>query len=196
MTGTTKKDVDPEKMKNAELHAHFTQLLVGRAHDMDTRLGDEDSNLSNVMEKIDGLETAFNTKLDAKFQEVLARLPPQPQPGIHVPHARRVALASPPASTVIAAAAAMEAATQDGYDADKGEDKFEDENELEEGEVQQPTPGRRRQYNRNVRPPPRPRRDDEHVAKLKLNIPPFEGRYNSDVYLTWDLEVEQRFACL
>jgi hypothetical protein len=45
MTGTTKEDVDPEKMTNSELQAHFTQLLVGRAHDIDTRLGDVDSKL-------------------------------------------------------------------------------------------------------------------------------------------------------
>jgi hypothetical protein len=76
MTGTMKEDVDPEKITNAELHAHFTELLVGRAHNMDTRLGDVDSKLFDAMEKIDGLEEAFNTKLDAKFQEVLARLPP------------------------------------------------------------------------------------------------------------------------
>jgi hypothetical protein len=37
---------------------------------------------------------------------------------------------------------------------------------------------------------------DDHVAKLKLNIPPFEGRYNPDAYLTGELEVEQHFACL
>jgi hypothetical protein len=59
-------------MTNAELHAHFTQLLVGHAHDVDTCLGDVDSKLFDAMEKIDGLEVAFNTKLDAKFQEVLA----------------------------------------------------------------------------------------------------------------------------
>jgi hypothetical protein len=39
-------------------------------------LGDVDSKLSDAMEKIDGLEAAFNAKLDAKFQEVLAWLPP------------------------------------------------------------------------------------------------------------------------
>jgi hypothetical protein len=44
MTGTTKEDVNPEKMTNAESHAHFTQLLVGCAHDMDV-----DSKLSDVM---------------------------------------------------------------------------------------------------------------------------------------------------
>jgi hypothetical protein len=34
---------------------------------MDTRWGDVDSKLSDVMEKIDGLKEAFDTKLDAKF---------------------------------------------------------------------------------------------------------------------------------
>jgi hypothetical protein len=111
MTGNTKEDVDPEKMTNTKLHAHFTQLLVGRAHDMDTRLGDVDSKLSDAMQKIDGLEAAFNAKLDAKFQEVLARLPPQPQPGVHVPRERRIPLAPPPAGTVTATAVTMEAAT-------------------------------------------------------------------------------------
>jgi hypothetical protein len=87
-------------------------------------------------------------------------------------------------------------ATQDGYAADEGENEFKDENKLEEDEVQQPAPGRTRQYNRNARPPPRPVHDDEHVAKLKLNILPFKGRYNPHAYLTWELEVEQRFAYL
>jgi hypothetical protein len=199
MTGTTKDDVDPEKMTTAELHAHFTRLLVGRAQDVDTRLGDVDSKLSDAMDKIVGLEASFNTKLDAQFQEVLARLPPLPQPGIHVPRACRVPLIPPSAGTVTAAAAAaaaMEVATHDGYAANEGENEFEDENELKEDEVQQPAPGRPRQYNRNARPPPRLVRDDEYVAKLKLNIPPFEGRYNPDAYLTWELEVEKRFACL
>jgi hypothetical protein len=171
-------------MTSADLHAHFTQLLVGHAHDVDTRLGDVDSKLSDAMEKIDGLEEAFNAKLDAKFQDVLARLPPQP--GVYTPRVCCVPLASPPPGTVTVVVAATEAATHDGYAADEGEDKFEDENELDEEEVQQPSPGRPRQYNHNARPPPRPVRDNEHVAILKLNIPPFEGRYNPDTYLTWN----------
>jgi hypothetical protein len=91
MTGTTTDDVDLEKMTSAELHADFTQLLVGHAHDVDTCLADVDSKLSDMMNKIDGLEVAFNAKLDAKFQEVLARLPPQP--GVHAPRARCIPLA-------------------------------------------------------------------------------------------------------
>ncbi|KAK1664846.1 hypothetical protein QYE76_053005 [Lolium multiflorum] len=71
--GPTKDVVEPDKMTSAELHAHCTQLLVGRAQDVDSRLGDVDSKLTDAMEKIEGLEEAFNIKLDAKFQEVLAR---------------------------------------------------------------------------------------------------------------------------
>jgi hypothetical protein len=138
MTRTTKDDVDLEKMTSAELHAHFTRLLVGHAQDVDTCLCDVDSKRSDAMDKIAGLEASFNTKLDAKFQEVLGRLPPQPQSGVHAPRARHVPLVPPSAGTVTAAAAAaaaMEVATQDGYAADEGENELEDENELEEDEV-------------------------------------------------------------
>jgi hypothetical protein len=38
--------------------------------------------------------------------------------------------------------AATEAASQDGYAVDEGENEFEDENKLKEDEVQQPAPGR------------------------------------------------------
>jgi hypothetical protein len=102
------------------------------------------------MHKIAGLEASFNAKLDAKFQEVQARLPPQPQPGVHAPCARRVPLVSPPAGTVIAVVAATEAASQDGYAIDEGENEFKDENKRKEDDVQQPAPGRPRQYNRNA----------------------------------------------
>ena len=86
MTGEPKKETkkeetlapDPATMTNAELHAHFNHLLVERAQDVDNQI-------AAAMERIDGLEEAFNTKLDAKFQEVLDRLPapaaqPAPQP--------------------------------------------------------------------------------------------------------------------
>jgi hypothetical protein len=123
MTGTATDDVDPKKMTSAELHAHFTRMLVGHAPDVDTHLGDVHSKLSDAMDKIAGLEESFNAKLDAKFQEVLAHLPPQPQPGIHVQHACRVPLIPPPIGTVTAAAAAAaasEVTTQDGYAANEG----------------------------------------------------------------------------
>ena len=58
-------------------------------------------------------------------------------------------------------------------------------------------PGRPHVHPRNlVHRPQAQVREDDHVAKLKLVIPPFEGCYNHDAYLTWELEVEQRFACL
>ena len=60
-----------------------------------------------------------------------------------------------------------------------------------------PPPSHPHAYHRNGRAAPPPEvRDHDHLPKLKLNIPPFEGRYVPDIYLTWDLETEQRFACL
>ena len=132
---------------------------------------------SELGDKIDALKTSFANKIETKFQEVLGRLPPvapaaqQRQNPNAIGRARRVPLADDP------------------YE---GDDDFVDD-EAEEGEVNQ-RPGRPRALNRNARAPP-PVCDDDHVAKLKLTLPPFDGRYNPDAYLTWELEVEQRFAC-
>jgi hypothetical protein len=173
-------------MTSADWHAHFTQLLVGHAHDVDSRLGDIDSKLTDAMEKIGGLEEAFNSKLDAKFQEVLARLQ---QPRGNARRARRVPDVDLPAGTADVALVAPESAFDEGYEDYGGEDKLVEENEFDGKEVLQHPPSRPRQYNRNPRPPPRPVRDDDHVAKLKLNIPLFEGGYHLDAYLTWELKV-------
>ena len=59
-----------------------------------------------------------------------------------------------------------------------------------------PPPGRTQAYHRNGRAAPPKVQAHDHLPKLKLNIPPFEGRYVPDIYLTWELETEQRFTCL
>ncbi|KAK1641612.1 hypothetical protein QYE76_059417, partial [Lolium multiflorum] len=142
-------------MTNAEMHAHFLHLLTGHATDVDGRLGDVDAKLTDALDKIDGLEAAFNSKLDAKFQELLTRLPP-PRANVQR-RARRVPRADVPAGTAPAEAAAHDAPSDEGYEDYGGnEDEQVDENMLDDEEVQQPAPGRPRQLNRNVRPPPRP----------------------------------------
>src|SRR4051812_45286228 len=90
MTDTSR---NPATMTNQELHAHFSELLVGRAEDVDARLGEFDTKLTNAMDKIDGLEKSFNDKLDARFKEVLDILPvPAPAPAPLAPRhgARRI----------------------------------------------------------------------------------------------------------
>ncbi|KAK1608008.1 hypothetical protein QYE76_031681 [Lolium multiflorum] len=154
-TSTESANVDPDKMTNTEMHAHFLHLLGGHTTDVDGRLGDVDAKLTDALDKIDGLEAAFNSKLDAKFQELLTRLPP---PRVHVQRrARRVPRADVPAGTAPAAAAAPDAPSDEGYEDYEGDaDEQVDENELDDEEVQQPAPGRPRQLNRHARPPPRP----------------------------------------
>ena len=74
------------------------------------------------------------------------------------------------------------------------EDHYEDEVDQNQNYVQPPAPpppGRPYAYHRNSRAAPPPEvRDQDHLPKLKLNIPPFEGRYVPDIYLTWELETE------
>ncbi|KAK1695348.1 hypothetical protein QYE76_012045 [Lolium multiflorum] len=142
-------------MTNAEMHAHFLHLLGGHTTDVDGRLGDVDAKLTDALDKIDGLEAAFNSKLDAKFQELLTRLPP-PRDNVRR-RARRVPIPDVPAGTAPAAAAAPDAPSDEGYEDYGGnEDEHVDENMLDDKEVQQPAPGRPRQLNRNARPPPWP----------------------------------------
>ena len=60
-----------QPLEGEALQAYITTLLADHMQDVDKRFTD-------TMEQLEGLETAFTTKLDAKFQEVLARLPPPP----------------------------------------------------------------------------------------------------------------------
>src|SRR6266699_7039626 len=83
MTGTPSStdSVDPENLTSKELHARFNQLFVGQAQDIEARFAEQ-------ADKIDGLETSFTTQLEAKFQELLGRLPP-PAPAAPAAHQRR-----------------------------------------------------------------------------------------------------------
>jgi hypothetical protein len=125
-------------MTNAELHAHLTYLLGGHAHGVDACLRDVDSKLTDALEKMDDLKEAFNSKLDAKFQEVLARLPPPRDTARR--RARRVPRVEVPTGTA-AAQAAHEVLSDEGYDDYGGEDERVDENVFDGEEVEQPPPG-------------------------------------------------------
>jgi hypothetical protein len=37
--------------------------------------------------------------------------------------------------------------------------------------------------------------NDDAFHKLKFKIPPFEGKYDPDAYISWELSVEQKFTC-
>ena len=45
--------------------------------------------------------------------------------------------------------------------------------------------GRRREVHRN----------DDAFSKVKFKIPPFDGKYDLDAYITWEIAVDQKFAC-
>jgi hypothetical protein len=63
-----------------------------------------------------------------------------------------------------------DATNDEAYVYYEGEDECDDDNMLDDEEVEQSPPDRPWHYNRNAYPTPRQVRDDDHVAKLKLNI--------------------------
>ena len=68
MVGSQADKTDWENMTNKELRYKFQQMMSGQVQDVLNRF-DED------MEKIDGIEKTFETKLDSKFNEFLTRFP-------------------------------------------------------------------------------------------------------------------------
>ena len=72
MEGSQADKTDWENMTNKELHDKFWQMMSGQVEDVLNRF-------EETMEKIDGIEKALETKLDNKFNELLACFP-QPPP--------------------------------------------------------------------------------------------------------------------
>ena len=207
MPGSQADEIDWENLSNKELHDKFQQMMTEQVQDVL-------NNFEEAMEKITGFEKTFETKLDNKFNELLARLPPPPPAAPNAPlqqqqqrlpprreadlrRASRVPLAF---GQTVGAAVDTSVAPAADAEADDYVGDYEDEVDQNQHYVQPPVPppaGRPQVYIRNGRPAPPPQvRDDVHIPKLKLNIPPFEGRYVPDIYLTWELETEQRFTCL
>ena len=58
-------------MTNKELHDKFPQMMTEQVQDVL-------NNFEEAMDKITGFEKTFETKLDNKFNEVLAHLPQRP----------------------------------------------------------------------------------------------------------------------
>ena len=78
MAGSQADETDWENMTNKQLHDKFQQMMSGQVQDVLNRF-------EEAMEKIDGMEKTFETKLNNKFNELLARLPPPPPAAPNAP---------------------------------------------------------------------------------------------------------------
>src|SRR3954468_1791522 len=121
---------DWENMTKQELHDKFAQMMTEQVYDIESRFA----------EAIDGVEKLIDTKLDAKFTELIASLLQQPavapaQPPLRQ-RARRLCFADTQASGVGAPAAADVASDVAQYDDYVGDS--EDEVEQEAHHEQQP----------------------------------------------------------
>jgi hypothetical protein len=78
------ENTETQPLEGEALQAHVTKLLANHMQDVDKRFSD-------TMEQLEGLQTGFTAKLNAKFQEVLALLPPPPMACVPPPQPTRVA---------------------------------------------------------------------------------------------------------
>ena len=78
MPGSQADEIDWENLSNKELHDKFQQMMTEQVQDVL-------NNFEEAMEKITGFEKTFETKLDNKFNELLARLPPPPPAAANAP---------------------------------------------------------------------------------------------------------------
>ena len=69
MVGSQANETDWENLTNKQLHVKFQQMMSGQVQDVLNRFDE-------AMEKMDDIEKTIDTKLDAKFDELLKRLPP------------------------------------------------------------------------------------------------------------------------
>ena len=182
-------------MTNKELHDKFQQMMTEQVQDVL-------NNFQEAMEKITGLEKTLKTKLDNRFNELLARLPQPPPaaPAAPLPQQQQLLLQLPPrretalrrASRVPlqpgqTAGAAVDTSVAPAADVEEDDyaGDYEDEVDQNQNYVQPPAPGRPHANNRNGRAAlPAQVRDHDHLPKLNLNILTSEGRYVPDVYLT------------
>src|SRR3954449_8986432 len=119
---------DWENMTNKELHDKFAQMMSEQVYDIETRF----------TEAIDGVEKMIDTQLDAKFTELIARLPTQPAAAPAPPppprRARRIlfpggqaaGIGAPAARVVAGGAAATNVGHDDDYEGDYEEEVEQD----------------------------------------------------------------------
>ena len=72
MAGSQADETDWENMTNKELHDKFQQMMSGQVQDV-----------LNIFEE--AMEKTFETKLDNRFNELLACLPPPPPAAPNAP---------------------------------------------------------------------------------------------------------------
>ena len=85
----------------------------------------------------------------------------------------------------------------EGSIAGQDEEEYSADTELD-GEVngQHNQQQRHRRHGGRARQPRREVRDnDDSLGKIKFSMPSFDGKYDPNAYLTWELAVNQKFAC-
>jgi hypothetical protein len=83
-----------------------------------------------------------------------------------------------------------------GSGAGQEDEEYAADTELdEEMNGHQCTKQRRHRHEVGPRPPRREVHVDDSFGKVKFTIPAFDGRYDPDMYLSWELAIDQKITC-
>jgi hypothetical protein len=72
-------------------------------------------------------------------------------------------------------------------------DEYSTDSDLDDHDGRRPVQHNR--HGRDGRQQREVRNNDDAFHKLKFKIPPFDGKYDPDAYISWELAVEQKFTC-
>ena len=85
---------------------------------------------------------------------------------------------------------------EDNKTSEAGEDNWDDDYNADTEQDDHDTRNRRRlRTNRRGMGGSRRGNNDDAFSKIKFKIPPFDGKYDLDAYITWEIAVDQKFAC-
>ena len=88
---------------------------------------------------------------------------------------------------------------EDNKDEERLEDNYDDDYTADTEHDAHDTRDRRRlRHNRRGMGGHRRREvpnNNDAFSKIKFKIPPFDGKYDPDAYITWEIAVDQKFAC-
>ncbi|XP_072148509.1 uncharacterized protein [Setaria viridis] len=176
MTGSEDSQNMPHSPRTKGIIQHFEKLVKGHVEGLDDdlqvtneKIGQLEATQLATNTKLTGLETSV-ARIDKSLAAILRRFDE------------------------------MHAKNTNGHDGDNNTDERVEDNWDADTEQDDPDAHDRRRLRNNRRGMGGYRRrevhnNDDAFSKIKFKIPPFDGKYDPDAYITWEIVVDQKFAC-
>ncbi|XP_072147925.1 uncharacterized protein [Setaria viridis] len=176
MTGSEDSQNMPHSPRTKGIIQHFEKLVKGHVEGLD-----DDLQVTNEKNgQLEAMQLATNTKLTG-LETSVARIDKS-------------------LAAILRCFDEMHAKTTNGHDGDNNKDERVEDNWDANTEQDDPDAHDRRRLRNNRKGMGGYRRrevhnNDDAFSKIKFKIPPFDGKYDPDTYITWEIAVDQKFAC-